>query len=202
MNLSTGAPGSLPEQQPERLSKWRDPKAPLNHGSVVITTRFHPLAHRHAANFVIKTHTVRRDVDGFELSQPWIDWPAPHFPRIGAKRAWIDERKHLARLPAGIDSIREPDVAPRRGQLVLTFGRLHARSVIRPLRHGKRSERNIHWSAPNRRDAQQVRVEARPATVTQIQDEATRRKIVRRPTRADFSRVQHRREEGEIGFDE
>ena len=200
MDFSAQALGALPEKQPKRLLERRDAKATLNHRSVVATARIQPLADRHLSDLVIKPHLVRRELETFELPKTRIDWTSPYFTRIGTRRSRIDERNRRACLPAGIDSVRHPDLAHGRGKLALSLGRLHARGVIRALRHGNRREWNLHRLRPNCGDAKQVRVEASPATMPKIQDKPSGREVIRRPAGAELSRIDHRGEEREVRF--
>lgn len=104
-------------------------------------------------------------------------------------------------MPAGIEPVGQPRCADRFGQDLFALLNLGAGFVIRNLghRHGGDSG---SAALPESGDAEEIRVEACPGIVAQLQDDAAGRQVIGGPTGAEFASFEDRGEEGEVGFDE
>ncbi len=97
-----------------------------------------------------------------------------------------------------MDAVGEPDATVELGQHGLTAPGLRAAGEVGL--GGERFGRHA-GAAPDGRDAQQIRVEAGPATVPEIQDQTARGEVVGGQAVRGLARVDDGGEEREIRFD-
>ena len=157
-----------------------------------------PLLDLGAAGRVLEHDAAAHLADGFEASHLLRQRTAADLLRAGRRIARIVERRTRTALPSGVDAIGHPDRA-----IGLRRRELSARSLLvgRLIRAGRQRFRGDGVPAPHRGHAQQVDVERDPVPLTEVHDEPARRDVVRREARPGAARVEHRREEGELGLD-
>ena len=184
------------DDEEQVLGVGGDRKVAFDHDLAVMLGGLPELTDDRVVDAIGEHDVLADEFHGLELTQRGRQRAASDFIDRGRRGAWVIAIDRRAELPAGDDRMAEPELAFGLRSRELAAERLAARVVI-----GTRGEGFVAdaLASPDGGDAEQIGVEARPAVVGQLDDQAARGEVVL--AEAFAAGVEDGREEREVGLD-